>query len=131
MDVPTTDPVRLPETPDLDGAFPRLSERQLQTLAAHGERRQARPGEVLYREGDERCDFFVVLEGKVAIIDGFGGAGRVVAVHGPGRFLGELGLLTGQAAFLTAVVGGTGRGAGRPGRTGSASWSARTPPWAT
>ena len=96
--------VRLPETPDLDGAFPRLSEPQLQTLAAHGQRRQARPGDVLYREGDERCDFFVVLEGKVAIIDGFGGAGRVVAVHGPRRFLGELGLLTGQAAFLTAVA---------------------------
>ena len=96
--------VRLPETPDLDGAFPRLSEPQLQTLAAHGQRRQACPGDVLYREGDERCDFFVVLEGKVAIIDGFGGAGRVVAVHGPRRFLGELGLLTGQAAFLTAVA---------------------------
>jgi thioredoxin reductase (NADPH) len=96
--------VRLPETPDLDGAFPRLSEPQLQTLAAHGQRRQARPGDVLHREGDERCDFFVVLEGKVAIIDGFGGAGRVVAVHGPRRFLGELGLLTGQAAFLTAVA---------------------------
>jgi thioredoxin reductase (NADPH) len=96
--------VRLPEPPDLDGAVPRLSERQLQTLAAHGQRRQARPGDVLYREGDERCDFFVVLEGKVAIIDGFGGAGRVVAVHRPRRFLGELGLLTGQAAFLTAVA---------------------------
>ena len=25
-------------------------------------------------------------------------------VHGPGRFLGELGLLTGQVAFVTAVV---------------------------
>jgi thioredoxin reductase/CRP-like cAMP-binding protein len=96
--------VRLPETPDLDGALPRLSEPQLQTLAVHGQRRQARPGDVLYREGDERCDFFVVLEGKVAIIDGFGAAGRVVAVHGPRRFLGELGLLTGQAAFLTAVA---------------------------
>ena len=28
----------------------------------------------------------------------------MVAVHGPGRFLGELSLLTGQAALLTAVV---------------------------
>ena len=25
-------------------------------------------------------------------------------VHGPGRFLGELGLLTGQVAFFTAIV---------------------------
>jgi thioredoxin reductase (NADPH) len=29
---------------------------------------------------------------------------RVVRVHGPGRFLGELGILTGQPAFLTDVV---------------------------
>ena len=28
----------------------------------------------------------------------------MIAVHGPGRFLGEVGLLTGQAAFFTAVV---------------------------
>jgi thioredoxin reductase (NADPH) len=102
--VTTTEPVRLPETPDLDGAFPRLSEQQLLALEAHGERRRVRQGEVIYREGDERCDFYVVLEGQVAIFEGYGGAVRVVAVHGPRRFLGELGLLTGQAAFLTAVA---------------------------
>jgi thioredoxin reductase (NADPH) len=102
--VTTTEPVRLPESPDLDGAFPRLSERQLQALAAHGVRRRTRQGEVLYQEGDERCDFFVILEGQVAILEGYGGAVRVIAVHGPRRFLGELGLLTGQAAFLTAVA---------------------------
>jgi thioredoxin reductase (NADPH) len=102
--VTTTEPVRLPETPDLDGAFPRLSEQQLLALEAHGERRRVRQGEVIYREGDERCDFYVVLEGQVAILEGYGGAVRVVAVHGPRRFLGELGLLTGQAAFLTAVA---------------------------
>jgi thioredoxin reductase (NADPH) len=73
-------------------------------LEAHGERRRVRQGEVIYREGDERCDFYVVLEGQVAILEGYGGAVRVVAVHGPRRFLGELGLLTGQAAFLTAVA---------------------------
>jgi thioredoxin reductase (NADPH) len=102
--VTRTEPVRLPESPDLDGAFPRLSERQLQALAAHGVRRRMQQGEVLYQEGDERCDFFVILEGQVAILEGHGGAVRVIAVHGPRRFLGELGLLTGQAAFLTAVA---------------------------
>ena len=35
---------------------------------------------------------------------GYGGDERLIAVHGPGRFLGELGLLTGQAALFTAVV---------------------------
>ena len=42
--------------------------------------------------------------GKVAVVAGYGGEERLIAVHGPRRFLGELGLLTGQAAFFTAVV---------------------------
>jgi thioredoxin reductase (NADPH) len=105
MDVSTTGPVPLPETPDLQGAYPRLSGEQLQALSAHGERQPTRPGQVLYREGDEDYDFFVVLAGTVAVVEKQGGgAERVVAVHGPGRFLGELSLLTDQAALLTAVV---------------------------
>jgi thioredoxin reductase (NADPH) len=105
MDVPTTDPVPLPETPDLQGAYPRLGDEQVQILSTHGERRATRPGQVLYRKGDERYDFYVVLAGTVATVeDEDDGVERVVAVHGPGRFLGELSLLTDQAALLTAVV---------------------------
>ena len=100
--MPTTpEPAPLEETPDIYGAYPRLSPEQIRTLAALGERHEVRAGEVLYEEGDTSCDFFVILEGKVAVVDSSGG---VVAVHGPGRFVGELGLLTGQPVFLTAVV---------------------------
>ena len=102
VDVDAREP--LAETPDRHGAFPRLSNAQIEELARHGERRQAQRGEVLFREGDERYDFFVVLEGKVAVVDPDGGEESVIAVHGPRRFLGELSLLTGQAAFFTAVV---------------------------
>jgi thioredoxin reductase (NADPH) len=98
----------IPETPDLDGAFPRLSDQQIEVLAQYGERRPVRPGDVLFREGDVCTDFLVVLSGKVAIVEGYGegdgGRERVISVHGPGRFLGELGLLIGQVGFLTAVV---------------------------
>ena len=61
-------------------------------------------GDVLYREGDGNCDFFVILEGKVAVIEESSGEERVIGVHGPRRFLGELGLVTGQSVFVTAVV---------------------------
>jgi thioredoxin reductase (NADPH) len=90
------------ETPDLNGAFPRLGDEQIAALSTRGERRRTRAGEVLYREGEPVSDFIVVLEGLVAIVEGDGE--RELAVHGPGRFLGEVNLLTGQAAFLTAVV---------------------------
>ncbi|MEA2332000.1 MAG: thioredoxin reductase [Thermoleophilaceae bacterium] len=94
----------LRETPDTLGAFPRLDEEQIAQVERHGERRPTHEGEVLFRQGDERYDFLVVLAGKVEVLDGDETHGRRIAVHGPGRFLGELSLLTGQAAFFTAVV---------------------------
>jgi len=66
------------DTPDLFGAFPRLSEQQIDALATRGERRHTRAGEVLYREGDASYDFFVVLEGTVAIVDGYPTEERVI-----------------------------------------------------
>jgi thioredoxin reductase (NADPH) len=97
--------VSVAETPDLDGAFPRLSEAQLESLAADGERRPTTAGEVVYRAGDRDCDFFVVLSGTVALVEDYGGANeRQVGVYDRGRFLGGLGLFTGRPMFLTAVV---------------------------
>jgi thioredoxin reductase (NADPH) len=92
------------ETPDLYGAFPRLEPAQVVKLQGSGRRVQTQAGEVLYREGDIDYDFVVVLAGTAEIVEDYGADHQVVGVHGPGRFLGEIGLLTGQAAFVTAVV---------------------------
>src|SRR3954462_10828581 len=92
------------EPPDRNGAFPRLRDDQRARLRAAGTVRAVEPGEVLFGEGDVGYDFFVVESGAVAIIDDYGRENRVVAVHGPHRFLGELTLLPGPAAYLTAVV---------------------------
>jgi thioredoxin reductase (NADPH) len=93
------------ETPDLHGAFPRLSQAHLAQLEARGEHRRLRRDDVLFNEGDSDYDFYVVLDGYIAIVAGHGHEDeRTFAVHGPGRFLGELGLLNGQAAFFTAVA---------------------------
>jgi len=92
------------ETPDLYGAYPRLTEHQIGALAAGSERRPTRAGEVLYREGETQQHFFVVLRGTVAIVEGLGGEEQVLGVHGFGRFLGEISLLTGEAAFVSAIV---------------------------
>jgi thioredoxin reductase (NADPH) len=92
------------ETPDVHGAYPRLGDDQLEVVARHGERRSTEAGEVLFREGEPIAALYVVLAGNVAIVEGYGGHERTIGVHGPGRFLGELSLLTGQASFTTAVV---------------------------
>jgi thioredoxin reductase (NADPH) len=90
---------------DTDAAFPRLGEEVLAVLDAAGERRPLATGDILCRAGDPASDFFVVLRGRVAVIDGFESPDeRVIGVHGELRFVGELNLVTGQPAFLTAVV---------------------------
>ena len=104
MVVNTTDPMAGNETPDRYGQYPRLSGQQLAAVAAYGQRRPTRRGEVLYDQGEEGYDFVVVLDGRVAVVGGYGGEQHLVGVHGPGRFLGELGLLSGQGAVLAAVV---------------------------
>jgi thioredoxin reductase (NADPH) len=98
------EPTGAAETPDRDGAFPRLSETQIETLTASGRRSRTTLGERLYRQGDSRYDFFVILEGLVSAHTDTEGVEPAVAVHGSRRFLGELSLLTGQPAFYTTVV---------------------------
>jgi thioredoxin reductase (NADPH) len=96
--------VGMEEPENRHGAFPRLEETQRERLRALGEVRKVESGEVLFRDGDAGYDFFVVESGVVAIVQGYGSENRVIAVHGPHRFLGELSLLTGARAYLTAVV---------------------------
>jgi thioredoxin reductase (NADPH) len=94
----------VPETPDTSGAYPRLTDQQIMTLSRYGDRRSVPPGTMLFCEGDQDCGFFVVLAGKVAVVQETPAEPRLIAVHGPGRFLGDLSLLTGQAILVTAVT---------------------------
>ncbi|HKO28421.1 MAG TPA: FAD-dependent oxidoreductase, partial [Solirubrobacteraceae bacterium] len=89
---------------DRNGAFPRLTDDQRERLGVVGRMRAVTPGEVLFRDGDQSYDFFVVESGAVAIVEGYGHENRVIAVHGPHRFLGEINLIAGSPAYLSAVV---------------------------
>jgi len=93
----------------VDAASVTLSAGELDELAPFGTERAVAVGEMLYRAGDERYDFVVILDGEVEIVRR-GPEGDVqVALHGAGRFLGELNLLTGQRAYLSARVIEAGR----------------------
>ncbi len=96
--------VGMDEPPDRNGAFPRLDDDQRRRFLEVGDLRSVTPGEVLFREGDDSYDFFVIERGAVAIVQGYGRENRVIAVHGTHRFLGELTLLTGSPPYLSAVV---------------------------
>jgi len=97
----------LEETPDRDGLSPRLSPKQIEALARVGDRRRLAAREPLVGADEEPgADFVVVLSGAVALVDGYGEENRVRNVHGPGRFLGGLGILRGAAMLLTPVAVG-------------------------
>ena len=100
-----TEPIGIgePETPDRDGAFPRLDDEQSGPIprAGHGER--GRSGEVLFAAGDEGSDFFVIESGAVAIVQGRRGEPGDRRPR-PASLPGRAQLLTGQRLYLSAVV---------------------------
>ena len=83
---------------------PALREDQIEILGRYGQTRKTEAGQVLFRAGDISNDFVVVLEGEVEVIDDFAGEARTMGVMRPGRFLGDLNMLTGQPIYLSAVV---------------------------
>ena len=96
----------LPETPDTTGAYPRLTDEQMMLLSRYGVRKRLAKGSKLFCEGDRDCGVFVVLDGRVRVVQegSLEGESRVLAVHGRGRFVGDLSMLTGQAVYVTAVA---------------------------
>src|SRR4051812_40747199 len=101
----TDPPGEFEETRDQQGAFPRLTDDALAAIEEYGEHRQTNIGETLFEAGDATYDFFVVLSGKVAIVQNADCEDEsIIGIHGEGRFLGELNLLTGEAVYLTARV---------------------------
>jgi thioredoxin reductase (NADPH) len=78
-----------------------LSSSQLETLRRHGEERSAAVGDVLFKVGDRRYPLIAIVEGEAAVQDA---TGREIVRHGASGFIGEMNLLTGQTAYLSAIV---------------------------
>ena len=79
-------------------------------LRRYGTEHDIGAGEVLFADGDLTYDLFVVLAGDVRLIERHGQPGEtVITAYGQSQFLGEIGLLTGQRAYLSAVAGTAGR----------------------
>lgn len=85
-------------------AFPTLTAERIDLLRPFGRERATAAGDVLFEVGDADYDLVVILSGRVEVVDRTGGEHRVLKASGPGEFLAELGLLTGQTVFLACVV---------------------------
>ena len=90
----------------ISALLPSLTDEQLAVVVRRGTRHVTTSGEVLYQAGDRGYDFIVIETGEVDVVlpampDT---PETLIATWGPGRFLGELNLLTGQTAIATARV---------------------------
>jgi thioredoxin reductase (NADPH) len=85
---------------------PQLSADQFERLAVYGTRHDVTTGDELYSTGDVGYDLILLVTAHVEIVRDATSVEpeAVMARHGPGSFLGELNLLTGQMVFLTARV---------------------------
>ena len=87
---------------DVDAlAWPVFSEHALDMLRSAGEVLHPQPGELLWDAGDP-YDLYLVTAGGVLLLDRRDD--RVVFVIEEGDFVGELGMLMGQRAFLPGVA---------------------------
>ncbi|MFN8023705.1 MAG: FAD-dependent oxidoreductase [Acidimicrobiales bacterium] len=87
-----------------DAAFPTLTDEQIDRIRAFGDEVAVETGTLLFVEGQRSYDFIVILSGAVAIVGrNLERSSEVrIARHTPGRFLGELSLLTGERTTLAA-----------------------------
>ena len=80
---------------------------QIEALSAYLQMYRALPGMVLFREGDHGDFMCIVLEGKLEIHkEDHLGVDKTVATVSPGRSLGEMAMVDGEARSATAIVVG-------------------------
>ncbi|HSF39871.1 MAG TPA: cyclic nucleotide-binding domain-containing protein, partial [Thermoanaerobaculia bacterium] len=95
--------------PNEESLFPRLEGDVLQQLIEAGTEVELEDGDVLFSEGDQNYQFFVVLDGEVRITKQVGDDETLLAVHDKGEFTGEISMLTGGPAIATGRSDGKSR----------------------
>ena len=101
----------LPSTSALDAAtqtFPVLSTPQINRLRPSSTLRKVQAGDVLFRPGDIGVSFFVLLSGRMEIMQPTMAGERQITTHEPGSFTGELSMISGQRCLVLGRVTETG-----------------------
>lgn len=95
-------------------AFPQLSSAELALIRPLATVRDYADGEIVFRAGQAEIDWFIVESGAIEIQNPNDGH-RLIVVHEPGQFSGDIDLLTGRPVIVTAVARGKTRALSVPG----------------
>lgn len=66
------------------------------------ERRRYKPGQMIFKQGEEGDDAYIIESGKVEIAKGNGNAEMIVATVDPGNLIGEMALIDNSPRMATA-----------------------------
>ncbi len=83
---------------------PTLTPEHLRRVELYGKRESMPAGTILFDEGDQRIDFFVVISGQVEICQHVANGMQHVVTTKAGGFIGDPSTLTGRAAVVQARV---------------------------
>ncbi len=85
-------------------AFPVLPKAQIDRIRASGQVRDVERGEILFEPNDTAVPFFVLLSGRMEIVQPSLDGERQIATHGPGEFTGEIAMISGQRCLVRGRV---------------------------
>jgi len=89
--------------------YPTLTEREIELFRTISHERAVHAGEVLFEQGEPTTKLFVVLEGKLQIINPRKAGDEIIVTYEPGSFTGEMTLLAGGHALAQCRALTTGR----------------------
>ena len=87
-------------------AFPTLDDAQVAVLSTFGAPRNLKDGEFLFKAGDRDFQFFVITHGAVDILENSSGTPKRVTLHERHAFGGDVSLVSGRPALVSAVARG-------------------------
>lgn len=87
-------------------AFPKLSDSEVEILAALATICTFQDGERIFQAGQRGVPFYVVETGEIAIVDESTEVSKPVVVHGPREFVGDVSLLTDRPTAVAAYARG-------------------------
>jgi thioredoxin reductase (NADPH) len=87
--------------------FPKLADAQIERISSVGRERQVAKGEMLIKQG-EVAPFFLIISGRLDIIQPTDQGELTIVQHEAGHFTGELNMLTGRRSLVCARMGEAG-----------------------
>jgi thioredoxin reductase (NADPH) len=85
-------------------AFPALTTDQISRIRPGSKIRDVKEGEILFEPGDKGVPFFVLLSGKLDILQPDLAGERLIVTHGPGSFTGEMTMVSGRGSLARGRV---------------------------